>query len=68
VALPVPDQARAIGILTEYTRSLVEARSAHCQLEGQLPGDLVGIDTFYVGRLKGIGKVWQFTATDVASS
>ena len=28
------------------------------------PGDLVALDSFYVGKLKGIGKVWQFTAVD----
>jgi transposase InsO family protein len=27
-------------------------------------GDLVGLDAFYVGRLKGIGPVWQLTAID----
>lgn len=33
------------------------------------PGELVGIDCFYVGRLKGTeGKIWQLTAIDVASS
>jgi hypothetical protein len=29
-----------------------------------LAGDLVGLDAFYVGRLKGIGPVWQLTAVD----
>ena len=28
------------------------------------PGDLVALDSFYVGKLKGVGKVWQFTAVD----
>jgi transposase len=33
------------------------------------PGELVGIDCFYVGRLRGTeGKIWQLTAIDVASS
>jgi transposase InsO family protein len=27
-------------------------------------GHLVGLDAFYVGRLKGIGAVWQLTAVD----
>jgi hypothetical protein len=61
-------QARATGILTEYTRGLVEARPAASQLEAAWPGDLVGIDTFYVGRLKGVGKVWQYTATTATSA
>lgn len=61
-------QARATGLLTEYTRELVEARPAQAQVQASQPGELVGIDTFYVGRLKGVGKIWQFTATDVASA
>jgi transposase InsO family protein len=32
------------------------------------PGELVCLDCFYVGNLKGVGKVWQLTACDVASS
>ena len=31
-------------------------------------GDLLSLDTFYVGKLKGVGKVWQITGCDVASS
>jgi hypothetical protein len=31
------------------------------------PGQVVALDTFYVGRLKGIGAVWQRTAVDVAT-
>lgn len=31
------------------------------------PGQVVSLDTFYVGRLKGIGTVWQLTAVDVAT-
>ena len=39
----------------------------HLQVE--LPGELVQMDCFYVGRLKGVkGAVWQYTAIDVASS
>src|SRR5262245_6533664 len=32
------------------------------------PGELVSLDTFYIGKLKGLGKVWQITACDVATS
>ncbi len=60
--------ARATGILTEYTRELTEARAGQVEVQAEHPGQLVGVDTFYVGRLKGVGKVWQYTATDVASS
>jgi transposase InsO family protein len=35
----------------------------------QRPGELVGIDCFYIGRLKGTeGAIWQLTAIDIASS
>lgn len=31
------------------------------------PGDLVAVDSFYVGHLKGVGKVYQLTAIDTAT-
>ena len=38
-------------------------------IEATRPGELVGLDCFYVGRLSGTkGTVWQYTAIDVASS
>ena len=38
-------------------------------VEAQRPGELVGVDCFFVGRLHGTrGTVWQLTAIDVASS
>ena len=38
-------------------------------VEAERPGELVGIDCFFVGRLSGTkGSVWQLTAIDVASS
>lgn len=37
-------------------------------LEAESPGDLVQLDCFFVGRLSGTkGRVWQYTAIDVAS-
>jgi hypothetical protein len=32
------------------------------------PGELVCFDTFYIGKLKGVGKVWQYKACDAAYS
>ena len=32
------------------------------------PGELIGIDTFYVGCLKGVGRIYQITACDCFSS
>ena len=38
-------------------------------VEAERPGELVGVDCFFVGRLRGTrGTVWQLTAIDVASS
>lgn len=38
-------------------------------LEAEKPGDLVQLDCFMVGRLSGTkGRVWQYTAIDVASA
>ena len=38
-------------------------------LEAERPGDLVQFDCFHIGRLTGTeGKIWQYTAIDVASS
>ena len=31
------------------------------------PGDLVALDSFYIGKLKGVGKVYQLTAVDTAT-
>jgi len=31
------------------------------------PGDLVALDSFSIGNLKGVGKVWQLTAVDTAT-
>jgi transposase InsO family protein len=37
-------------------------------IEASRPGELVGVDCFYVGRLAGTkGAVWQYTAIDVRS-
>lgn len=43
------------------------AEPAH--IEADKPGDLVQVDCFHIGRLTGTkGRVWQYTAVDVASS
>lgn len=59
--------AERAGLLTERTRrSLRQRKTRHVMAE--TPGELVCLDTFYLGRLKGVGKLWQLTACDVASS
>jgi hypothetical protein len=61
--LAVLERASATqGLLTERTVKPVRHVAA------QAPGDLLSLDTFYVGKLKGVGKVWQITGCDVASS
>jgi transposase InsO family protein len=68
------------GLSTRRRRlSLVAGYCAPCEpprhpeperhVEAERPGELVGIDCFFVGRLHGTkGTVWQLTAIDVASS
>ena len=63
--------ASSAGLLTERTRRALEkARPTPSRrhVEAKEPGELVCIDCFYVGKLKGVGKVWQITACDAASS
>jgi len=43
-------------------------RSKHRFLNTRYPGHIVEIDTFYVGTLKGVGRIYQFTAIDTFSS
>jgi transposase InsO family protein len=54
--------AATTGLLTERTVKPVRHVAA------RRPGDLLSLDTFYVGKLKGVGKVWQITGCDAASS
>ena len=55
------------GLLTERTRRSLSRRKVRHVL-AEKPGELVCIDTFYIGKLKGVGKLWQITACDAASS
>jgi transposase InsO family protein len=57
--------AASAGLLTERTRRTL-SRTRHVQADE--PGELVCLDTFYIGKLKGVGKLWQITACDAASS
>lgn len=62
--------AQTVGLLTERTRRrLWEARHGQTRhVEAHAPGALLCLDSFYIGRLKGVGKVWQLTACDAACS
>jgi len=55
-----------IVTLSELETARQKAKSRH--IEAQSPGELVGLDTFYVGCLKGIGRIYQMTGCDTATS
>lgn len=55
--------AAETGVVTQTAR---QGPFGFC-LYASRPGQLVALDTFYVGRLKGVGAIWQFTAVDVAT-
>ena len=62
--------AHRAGLLTERTRQVLW-RLRHGQtrhVHAERPGELVCLDSFYIGKLKGVGKVWQITACDAATS
>jgi transposase InsO family protein len=55
------------GYAARYERK-PEPPEPERHIEATRPGELVGVDCFYVGRLAGTkGTVWQYTAIDVAS-
>ena len=63
--------ASRAGLLTARTRRALEKvrpTPSRRHVEANTPGELVCFDCFFIGRLKGVGKVWQITACDAASS
>lgn len=58
------------GPLTERVLRRVRAieRAKPVHIGSDIPGEELFLDTFYVGHLKGVGKVWQLSAVDGASS
>ncbi len=64
-------RAKRLGLIAGYRAPFEPPRDPGPErhIEVERPGELVGIDCFYVGRLKGTnGAIWQLTAIDVASS
>jgi len=59
------------GVLTESQLAALEKakadKAAHGEFESEHPGYCVAQDTFYVGTLKGVGRVYQQTAIDTYS-
>lgn len=43
-------------------------KSKNRSLNTKYPGHVIGMDVFYVGTLKGVGRIFQFTAIDTYSS
>jgi transposase InsO family protein len=58
-------------VLTEGQLAALEKaqtdKEAHGEFESECPGYCVAQDTFYVGTLKGVGRVYQQTAIDTYS-
>ena len=64
-------RAKRLGLIAGYAAPYEPPRDPGPEqhISVQRPGELVGIDCFYVGRLKGTeGAIWQLTAIDIASS
>jgi transposase InsO family protein len=58
------------GLVTERTRRKLQRAQGKTErhVHARKPGDLVCLDTFFIGKLKGVGSIWQITACDAASS
>lgn len=64
-------RAKRLALVAGYRAPVEPVREPEPprHVEASRPGELVGIDSFFVGRLSGTkGAVWQLTAIDVASS
>lgn len=51
------------GLVTEPVTDQIAEPFGFCHWAAR-PGDLVALDSFYIGNLKGVGKVYQLTAVD----
>ena len=64
-------RAKRLSLIAGYRAPYEPPRSPQPEphIEVSRPGELVGFDCFFVGRLKGTdGAVWQLTAIDIYSS
>lgn len=58
--------AAMAGIVTEPVTEGPAGPFGFCHWAAR-PGDLVALDSFYIGNLKGVGKVYQLTAVDTCT-
>lgn len=58
------------GPITERVLRDIRAQQAAqvTHIGSEVPGEEVFFDTMYIGNLKGVGKLWQYSAVDGASS
>jgi transposase InsO family protein len=64
-------RAKRLGLIAGYAAPYEPPRdpAPERHIDVSRPGELVGIDCFYVGRLRGThGAIWQLTAIDICSS
>ena len=64
-------RAKRLGLIAGYAAPYEPPRDPGPEqhIDVDRPGELVGIDCFYVGRLRHTeGAIWQLTAIDIASS
>ncbi len=54
------------GLITEPVTEAAAEPFGFCHWAAR-PGDLVALDSFYIGNLKGVGKVYQLTAIDTCA-
>lgn len=64
--------AENTNVLTEHQVQALdvakEEKQAHGEIETHHPGFLLGQDTYYVGYIKGVGKIYQQTGIDTYSN
>lgn len=61
------ERLRSVGQpLTERSLKIIRRRASKA-FQGLWPGHIVGIDTFFVGHLKGVGRIYQMTGIDLCS-
>lgn len=54
------------GVVTDPVTEAATEPFGFCHWAGR-PGELVALDSFYIGHLKGVGKVYQLTAVDTCT-